>query len=80
MLLKKEIKEICQNLLFDILLSWPNFININPQTLIRKNVSGTGSLTLNLPTNAPAKKLTEHLFNPFAFFGKKKNKLRPFFN
>ena len=43
------------------------------------NVSRTGSLTLNLPTIAPIKKLTERLLNPPAYLGKR-SKLRSFLN
>jgi hypothetical protein len=42
-------------------------------------VSRTGSSTLNLPTSASAKKLTEYLPNPPAYLGKR-SKLRSFLN
>ena len=42
-------------------------------------MSRTSSLTLNLLTSAPAKKLTKRLPNPPAYLGKR-SKLRSFFN
>jgi len=77
--LKKEIKEIYKNPLSAILLSWPDPINIDPQTLGGKNVSGTGSLIPNLPTKAFAKKLSKCLPNPSTYFGKR-SKLCSFIN
>jgi len=77
--LKKEIEEICKNPLFVTSSSQLDSIDIDPQALGRKNISKTGFSTPNLLTKAPAKKLTECLFDPPTYFGKK-NKLCSFIN
>jgi len=69
--LRKEVEEIRRNPPSAILLPLPVPTSINPQTLGRRNVSETSSLTLNSPTTAFLTKLTKHLFNFFAYSSKK---------
>ena len=67
------------NLPSAILIPLPIPTSINLKVLDRGNVSKTSSLTLNLLTITPIKKLIKRLPNPPAYLGKR-SKLRSFLN